>query len=99
MYTFQINFISHQIYGILPFRFQDYSLRSSENGPLLDTVKDILQSIPNDFDLKAVNEKHATSNSVNLVLLQELRQYNRLLNCIRTTSVEVLDAIEGIRLI
>ena len=66
---------------------------------MLDTVKDILQVLPNEFDLKAVNEKHSTSNSVNLVLLQEIRQYNRLLNCIRTTSVEVLDAIEGIQFI
>lgn len=98
-YTFQINFISNKIYGISSFRFQDYSLGSSENGPLIDTVKDILQALPNEFDLKAVNEKHSTSNPVNLILQQEIRQYNRLIKCIRTTSVEVLDAIQGIQFI
>lgn len=72
-------------------------MRSSENEPLLKAVKDILEALPNEFDLKRVNEKHPNTNSLNLILLQEIRQYNRLLNCIRTTSVQVLDAIQGIQ--
>lgn len=72
-------------------------MRSSENEELLNAVKDILEALPNRFDLKTVNETHPTSNSVNLVLLQEIQQYNRLLSCIRTTSMQVLDAIQGIQ--
>lgn len=74
-------------------------MRLSKNEPLIDAVQDILQALPNEFDLKIVNEKYSTSNSANLILLQEIRQYNRLLKCIRTTSVEVLDAIQGIQFV
>lgn len=65
---------------------------------MLGTVKDILEALPNEFDVKIVNEKFPTTNSdsLNLVLQQEVRQYNQLLRCIRVDSVQVLDAIQGI---
>ncbi|XP_031619236.1 LOW QUALITY PROTEIN: dynein heavy chain 7, axonemal [Contarinia nasturtii] len=77
---------------------EDYSLRSSstENERLLSCVKDILEAVPSEFDLK-LNEFNSTLNAdpLNLVLHQELRQYNQLLRCIRNTSIQVLNAIQG----
>lgn len=60
-------------------------------------VQDILASLPNEFDLEIVHEKYSLSNadSLNLILQQEVRRYNQLLNCIRTHSLHVQDAIQG----
>lgn len=62
-------------------------------------MKDILEVLPNEFDLDTVNSKYPISNldALNLVLRQEIRQYNQLISCIRRTSVQVLDAIQGIQ--
>lgn len=77
---------------------QGFLFRSTENEELKNTVKDILEALPNEFNLKIVKEKFpiSTPDSMYLVLHQEVRQYNQLLKCIRDDAVQVLDAIQGI---
>lgn len=76
---------------------QTSSFGSLEAEHLHNTIKEILESLPHEFDLNSINEKYPVSNrnSLNLVLRQEIRQYNQLLKCIRNDTVKVLDAIEG----
>lgn len=77
--------------------FQTSSYGSLEAIHLHNTIKEILECLPNEFALKCINEKYPISNknSLNLVLRQEIRQYNQLLECIRNDTAQVLDVIEG----
>ena len=76
---------------------QAYSHGSLEAEHLHNTIKEILEILPNEFNLRRINEKYPISNknSLNFVLRQEVRQYNQLLQCIRSDTIQVLDAIQG----
>lgn len=84
------------------FRFQSlysqtHSLRSLEAEHLHNSIKEILEILPTEFDLNLINGKYPISDtqSLNLVLRQDIRRYNQLLTCIRNDTVQVLDAIQG----
>lgn len=82
---------------IFSFAVQAYSFRSLEADYLHNTIKEILEILPNEFDLSSINAKYPITKtcSLNLVLAQEVRQYNQLLKCIRNDTVQVFDAIQG----
>lgn len=67
------------------------------NGLILTTATNILSSLPETFDVDTIQEKHPVRNEncMNTVLIQEITQYNSLLECIRSTSMGVLKAIQG----
>lgn len=81
----------------ITFSQQKHSVRSSDNEYVVNLVNGVLEALPNEFDLKIVKTKYLPSNvdSLHLILQQEAKQYNQLLNCIRTTSTQLLDAFQG----
>ncbi|CCW63595.1 unnamed protein product [Phytomonas sp. EM1] len=58
---------------------------------------DILHRLPKLFDLDEIQEKHPFqyTQSMNTVLLQEAIRYNRLLDIVQHSLVEIQDAISG----
>lgn len=83
--------------SLFSFAVQAYSFRSLEADYLHNTIKEILEILPNEFDLSGINAKYPITKtcSLNLVLAQEVRQYNQLLKYIRNDTVQVFDAIQG----
>ena len=62
-----------------------------------DIAKDILNKLPHNFDLPAVQAKFPVKyeESMNTVLIQEVVRYNKLLKIIRDSLQQILKALSG----
>ena len=61
-------------------------------------IKELLEKLPQLFDIEKASLKHPVSyeESMNTVLQQELIRFNKLLNTVRTSLVNMGKAIDGL---
>lgn len=65
---------------------------------LASVVADIVHKLPPNFDIEVVEQKYPIdyNESMNTVLVQEMKRFNKLLAVIRVTSVNLSKSIEGV---
>lgn len=75
--------------------------QASDDEVVYDVATEILDKLPDDYDLIAALAKYPTlySESMNTVLVQEMDRFNKLLHCIRDSLISVRKAIKGIHLL
>lgn len=72
--------------------------KSGGGDTLAGLLQEIVAKLPKNFDILENEEKYPTdyNESMNTVLVQEMKRFNNLLGIIRRTSVELLQSMEGI---
>ncbi|XP_039301684.1 dynein heavy chain 7, axonemal-like [Solenopsis invicta] len=72
--------------------------QTSDDEIVYDVATEILDKLPNDYNLDAALIKYPTlySQSMNTVLVQEMDRFNKLLRCIKSSLINVQKAIRGL---
>ena len=92
----ETNFLLSTCLSLLP-RSISTGTKTSEQ-VISDLAVDICKRIPKQFDIEVASKKYPMryEESMNTVLVQELIRYNRLLQVVKTSSLQVKDAIAGL---
>lgn len=91
----ETEFVCQTILALLPRDVGGAGISTDEL--IKGKIKEILEKLPQMFDLIEAAKKHPVkyNESMNTVLQQELLRFNKLLNTVRSTLVNVDKAIDG----